>query len=80
MNETYSGFDFKQMSELTIMCKVEDGYFVCCQFPDIRIKIQTSIPTFSEREDMIYRIKCAFLEKDIILRTDVTIHLNIHGD
>lgn len=80
MEANYLHCDFEQLSELTIQCKVEDGWFICCQFPDVRIHIDSSIPTFSEREEMRYRIKCAFLDKEIILRTDVTIHLDIHGD
>lgn len=72
------------MDQITMVCEIittdiGEKFLRCCMFPEIMIKLHNCAPTLENCEEMRHEIKCAFLDKDIILKTNVSINLDIRG-
>lgn len=77
--------EIEKAEQLTMVCEIittntGKKFLRCCMFPDIMIRLKNYVPTFENCEEMRHEIKCAFLDKNIILKTDVSINLDIRGN
>lgn len=76
--------EYENAKEIKLDCKIEPKTngktkIWCVKFPDVYKFFVPPLPR-TVLEEFAYDVKCAFLDKGIILRTDVQIILNLICD